>query len=397
MVYSAYSVEDDLGTLRVAATATAEIVALEAHFVSYATGQEVAVVDDFVLVSGTVQNGVWHTAEPVQLDDLGYYKAIVNVTDGAGDTASLTGSLAYIMRTSFSVPVVNPQTVTYTDRLTQVSGTLTGIMPGNREIVPVPGATVSVHNYGGTAQPVSATTAADGTFTASLEITAPGEVYTYFPGGPGHLNAYSDYTPVSVTPETSQLTVTASATEVDAGQSVTLTGELTWPYGLVVDQMVWVQFCSPSGDCSQIASTRTGTDGSYAVAVTPPQTGYLLVRFTSSHPFISDASARSDVVVWHPAEFVDFAAYREADTVFVGGRIRFGNVRPYPITVEIQYQAPGTNAWTTVTTKEATLGDSSGYWVHSATVTPDSGNWRAYFPGEPNRWRPTATALVYVG
>ncbi|MER6345329.1 hypothetical protein ACWC10_27030 [Streptomyces sp. NPDC001595] len=90
----ANSVSDDLGTLAVSAGSDSAITEIRAHIVSAATQQEVAVVesDAFVLVSGTPEDGEWHTKQPLDLADLGSYTVRVEAADADGDPAMRRGS-----------------------------------------------------------------------------------------------------------------------------------------------------------------------------------------------------------------------------------------------------------------------------------------------------------------
>jgi hypothetical protein len=397
----ASSVEDDLGTLEVSASAEAGVASLRAHVINEGTGQEVAVVDDFVLTSGTVQNGVWRTPEPLQLDVLRGYKVVVDVTDTDGNQASgpSYGTLAYLVRTTFSPLQVTPSTITYTDRTVQVSGTLTGKHPGTREISPVAGYEVDVFSMGAVGFSKIVTTDQNGSFTASLTMREPDSVQASFAEASGpYLRAEAESVEVSVSPAQTRVTATPSSTEVDAGGSITLSGQVTWesPQGWqpVANKSLGTLFCRPDDYCPTSGpQTTTDANGNYQLTVKPWETGYYLVIAGSSDPFVAVGRTRVDVVVWQPAEFTAFTATSDgAGNVVTSGRIQFGHFTPYPIPVELQYREHGTNDWSTVHT--LSLWQAGDF---SATVPyPGSGHWRAYFPGRPNTWRPTATAQVYV-
>jgi hypothetical protein len=397
----ASSVEDDLGVLEVSATAEAGVASLRAHVINEGTGQEVAVVDDFVLASGTVQDGVWRTPEPLQLAVLRTYKVVVDVTDADGAQASgpSYGTLAYLVRTTFSPLLVTPSTVTYANRTVQVSGTLTGKHPGTREITPVSGHEVDVWSSEAVGFSRIVTTGQDGSFTATLTMREAGQVQAEFDDATGrYLRANSEPAEVAVSPAQTRVTATPSSTEVDAGGSITLSGQVTWesPQGWqpVANKSLGTLFCRPDDYCPT-SGPRTTTDanGNYQLTVKPWETGYYLVIAGSSDPFVAVGRTRVDVVVWQPAEFTTFTATSDgAGNVVTNGRIQFGNFTPYPIPVELQYREHGTNDWSTMQT--LSLWQAGDF---SATVPyPGSGHWRAYFPGSQNMWRPTASAQVYV-
>jgi hypothetical protein len=398
----AHSVSDDLGTLEVSAKADAGVASLVAHIINEGTQQEVALVDDFVLTSGTVQNGVWRTPEPLQLDVLRGYKVVVDVTDADGNQASgpSYGSLAYLVDTTFSPLQVTPSTITYTDRTVQVTGTLTGKHPGTREISPVAGYEVDVFSMGAVGFSKIVTTDQAGSFTASLTMREPETVQASFAEASGpYLRANSESVEISVSPAQTRVTATPSSPEVDAGGSITLSGQVMWesPQGWqpVAGKSVGTMYCVTDDYCpgSSDAGATTDADGRYELTVKPWQTGYYLVIAGSNDPFVAVGRTRVDVVVWQPAAFTAFTASSDgAGNVVASGRIQFGNFTPYPVTVEIQYREHGTNTWSTM----HTLNNSSAGDFSATVAYPGSGHWRAYFPGRPNMYRPTATTQVYV-
>ncbi|GAB1508068.1 hypothetical protein [Actinophytocola sp. KF-1] len=402
----AHSVEDDLGTLEVAARAEAGVTALRAHIRKYGVDQDIAVVDDFVLVSGTVQDGVWRTPQPVQLAEFDYYDVVVDVTDADGNVASgpSRGTLTYAVRTTFSPLRIDPPAVTYTDREVTVSGTLTGTRPDNREVVPVPGGAVDVSSIAAEGQPATVTTAADGTFAATLVMAGPGDVYAVFGAEGYYMRANSEPTPVEVVPAESRISLRLSATEVDQGAPVTVSGQLTWlspdnGWQPLAGKQIGVLHCSDSlGYCNTFEYPITDAEGRYSVVMTPWSTGHFRVGYPSDDPFVGRAVAEADIVVWEPASFTDFTAARDAaGDVVAQGHMEFGYTTPWPVEVEIQFQRAGSRTWTTVATDDDAEWDGTGGYLFTATVDqPRKGHWRAYFAGRPDLFRPATSDPVFV-
>lgn len=396
----ARSVSDDLGTLQVSATAEAGVTALRAHIVSYATGTDVAVVEDFVLTSGTTQDGIWRTPEPVQLEELGFYRVDVEVTDGAGQHvfSQSAGTFSYLVRTMFSPLHADPTTVTYSDRFVRVDGVLTGRMPANREIRPVPG--VSVFVGGGVGQPVAVTTAPDGSFTATVEMAGAGEVWAEFGGGSPYLRANAEPVEIAVLPAESKLSAWISESRVDAGESVTLSGRLKWrsPDGWrpLAGRQLGVSFCVSENYCPTSEYPVTDDNGRYRLTVTPWQTGFYRVAYPGA-PFIARARTQVDIVVLQLAEFADFTAARnDSGEVVARGHMQFGNFTPWPIPVHIQYKGPGDRSWATVATVENAEWDGSGYAFSATVAAPRQGYWRAFYAGEPDFFPAVASEPVFV-
>ena len=126
VVNGANSDPDDPGILEVSVTSAQAITHLKAHVLSPSTGAELAATEDFVLRSGTAEDGVWATKDTFKLDELGYYPVTVDATaaDGTQVTADSAGHLTYYAQTSFDPLTPNRQTVTYDHRDVTVSGRL---------------------------------------------------------------------------------------------------------------------------------------------------------------------------------------------------------------------------------------------------------------------------------
>jgi hypothetical protein len=212
--------------------------------------------------------------------------------------------------------------------------------------------------------------------------------------------AYGAATPaqITVSPSNSKITLITSAREVNAGDEVTLTGQLTWrsPQGWrpLANKQIGVLYCTTEDYCWDIDYPLTDKDGRYELTAPVGVTGYFRVAFPSYDPFIARSAVEVAMIAWQPAEFTDFTAARnEAGDVVAQGHMRFGSRTPSPTTVQIQYRAAGTHTWTTL----ATINYWESEYGFSATILhPTTGHWRAYFTGQPNMFRPTASAPVLV-
>jgi hypothetical protein len=170
-IHSARSDFDgDLGTLLVTVSAPLGVASLHARLTTFTSGEEVATTDDFVLRSGTTTSGIWASAQPFLLDQLGNYRVHVAVTDTGGNHVQRdnAGLLNYAVATSIEEVTLDRTTVTYEERDVTVSGVLTGRWPGTGEIRPLAGFPVSVSAF---FDFDSVTTGADGGFSGTVGIT----------------------------------------------------------------------------------------------------------------------------------------------------------------------------------------------------------------------------------
>lgn len=406
----ASSATGDLGTLEISATADAGIASLRAYVVSYATGQDVAVVDEFALHSGTATDGVWRTPAPLRLDQLGGYRVDVEATDAAGVSTprAQEGSLAYYVDTTLTFLSDDP-TVTYARRSVDVHGVLTGRWPATREVKPIANAAIDLSNvYGG--HYAQAITAADGSYQASLPMDQNafyedfGSVDAGFQGGDGVLGAGTHTILVTLTPSPSAITARVEPRRIDLGEETVLSGRVTWeaPGGrqpAAAGQPVHVWYCYSYPICHTFLGTvTTDADGRFQLPTTPPATGKFEVFSPFEDVFVSTGVTTTDVVVYQPVEFTAFTAARDASgAVTASGRLLFGGGTPYPIPVEVQFRAAGTDTWTTVATVPNAGYDSTGGYAFSATVpNQPTGVWRARYPGLTDQYRPLLSDRVRV-
>jgi hypothetical protein len=341
---------------------------------------------------------------------LGGYRVDVEATDAAGGFAPRrqVGSLAYLVDTELTL-TANTTTVTYSRRTIRASGVLTGRWPDTREVKPVVGGTISLSNgWGGWYTDV--TTSADGSYgtTAEVDNNAFYEGMasvdaTYVGGGP-FLRATADLQ-VTATPVKSRITAQVSQRRIDKGTSVVLSGQLTWRspelgWQPLADTGVGILFCVTEDYCPTSAGyPTTNAEGRFEVTVTPWQTGFYRIGYGSPDVFISDAVGRADIVVYQPVAFTDFTAVRDSSgAVTASGHLRFdGGFTPWPIPVQVQFRASGTEEWATVATVANAEWDGTGGYRFSATVAGQpAGAWRAFYEGRENQFRPAHSTTVVV-
>lgn len=411
-VFFASSKSDDLGVLEITASAEAGINRSTAHIRSFATGAELAVVNSFSLVSGTLQNGTFSSIDPIQLSQLGIYRVDVEATDTLGQTttALFAGTLEYLIQPSFSALFFDRTSITFSNRTIKVKGTLSGKSPSDRQLRPVGHVSVRVSTP---FEPhVDVMTGADGRFTGTLTLNAPDQVFASFNASgeiPDYASAESDFQRITVIPSKTRFTITVSPAQVKAGEPVTVSGQLTWrsPDGWqpLADRQFGLLACSAPDICGgQVDVPHTDADGRFQVSTVPFQTGFYQVGFSARDadgqpdPFLADVLSTADVAVLQPAFFIEFTATRDGTgKVLAAGHMRFGDhFTPDPIPVQIQYKAADASDWTTVATIDNAQWDGTGYQFSATVDQPNAGRWRAFYPGVPRFFQSAASTRISV-
>ncbi|MEV0052311.1 hypothetical protein AB0H34_17600 [Saccharopolyspora shandongensis] len=102
-------------------------------------------------------------------------------------------------------------------------------------------------------------------------------------------------------------------------------------------------------------------------------------------------------MVYQPIEFTDFTAARDpSGAVNASGHLRFDGRTPWPIPVQVQFRASGTEKWTTVATVPNAEWDGTGYFFSATVADRPAGAWRAFYEGQEKQFRPTYSTTVLV-
>lgn len=401
----ASSVSEDLGTLQIPISSDSDITGIRAHIILDATQSEVAVVegDAFALFSGTAQDGIWRTKEPLKLDVLGGYSVQVEATDADGDHARGSGSLAYFVAAQIEDVRTDRTTIDVDHRDIKVRGVLKGRWPGTREVKPLAGFPVDIDvRSRSKATPI---TDGQGRFSATVQVNEAVDVrpvYRYSPDRPEVLSGQGPATRIEVkqTP-TRWTTIRTSAVGVDLGQPVTVTARLErktsegWePFA--GQQGATLYTWGEAGESEWLGEFTTGADGTVTATVSPYQSGHFVLtnRAEYGDPFTASVSGQSkEVEVRHPATFSRFGATRtETGAVRVEGALDFASDTPGTINVLVQFSHDGRYWSEAATTQAQWNGEGHAFSVDVAKSGP--GWFRARFvsPG----FQTATTAAVQV-
>jgi hypothetical protein len=389
----ANSVTDDLGSLAVSVRSDSPVTAIKAHIVSQTTGEEVAVVenDAFALASGTSDDGIWHTKQPLDLAALGTYDVKIDATDADGDvtTNNSAGRLAYYMQAVLEDVRTDRAEVDIDNREVRVEGVLKGRWPATRELRPLADHPVDLDADYWTEATVR--TDAEGHFAGTISVNAAvpvQAVYRYSGNHPGVLYGESKMIDIGVRQVATRWTIESpdAPATIDLGDETTLTATLEreTPQGWVpfAGQSGGVTFEETSGGWDSVGQFTTDEDGGVTFSFSPWESGSFHLASHSEDPFIASASADSaKVTVLRAALFTSFSATVTQDGTSVEGAMNFPDTwSPATVLVRIQHSADG-EQWTDLTTAEAY--PSNGDFVFSADLfgTKPKGYFRAHFDG----------------
>lgn len=389
------------GKLVLSLSAPTAIGNVQVSLFSESTQQTVATVDDFTLTSGTTENGTWEPRHRIQLPDLGSYRIDVSASDAGGDTLSAVGAgyFYYEVTTSLNDTGVDRTTVDYFHRSVTISGHLMGQWPGNGVITPLGAEPVYVYSY---IQWTQVTTAADGSFSATLPVTDQYQntIQAQFSGDPNS-NFYSQSTS-----RTFPITIKKTATKVIMNPSTLI---VPWQ-GVVPSTSATLLWNSPDGwqpmagktlgsnSFGNFVQETTDADGNAVFPATPSLWSDYTIQlgWASDDIFLTDAIASRTITVVQPASFLSFTPTRtDASTVTVAGDMSFAFDVPGTIPVKIQFSATGKGSWTTVATIPNAYWDGQGYGFSGTVSSTKAGFWRATFSDAPD-FQSAVSDVIYL-
>ncbi|TCB99719.1 hypothetical protein E0H26_03975 [Micromonospora zingiberis] len=297
------------GILFVSVTSTQPVAELRAEVVTEDTGAPVAEFEDFVLQSQTSDAAIWASTVPLIRDAPGEFVVHVAVTDVAGNhlRQERAGLMLYYVETFLDEVTVDRGSVNYDDRQVTISGTLKGRWPGTGEIRPLAGFPVSISEGFGHHEAIAA---ADGTFSKTLTVY----------GSSPELSAryvlsldrpYVDLSqevrfPLAIDPRQTRLAVKTDRTKVVAGQSVRLSGQLSWltPSGWkpLPNEISAIYFTLYDDNGGYVAYGNLDTDakGRFTVDIPPPRTGYFHFVYQPLDPYVAPTEGRTKTVTVLP-------------------------------------------------------------------------------------------------
>lgn len=314
-ITSASSPVSNVGLLSVQATASTPITSITAHIISGNT--DVLDVTDFTYPAGqtsgtwTVQNPIPEGTGPGQLP-LGVYTISVTASDSGGSTGSNpnAGTLNFVIEPTVTLSA-SRTTINYDDQSVTFTGMVTELSPGAS--APQPMANQQVMLYSSAVTSPTAVTGSDGSF----QIVVPNAIASWYSAvvvGTATMAAgWSNQVTVGDNPNPVHLVANVSPSAVNLGQSVTVTGTLTYESGStwkpLANATVWIW----PVNFPPFVSVVTDANGAFtAVLPDQVQSGSISVNFNRSNifsPLLQQASKDLTLTVNQPTAIRLFSAH----------------------------------------------------------------------------------------
>jgi hypothetical protein len=402
-VQGVFEVTDDVGRLEVRASSDSPITAIRASVLSPETREVLLVVDDFQLVDGQPERGVWQTPDTLKLPALGDYPVEVMVTDADGDQLPYpaTGFLSYWITPLFESVTVSPTVVDLDHRTVTVAGQLLGRMPDTRALAPLGDAEIRVDTF---YDFYPGRTDAEGRFSMDLTILAPTPIdVTYFPAPEHQTVRPASSEPVEVTVDVAPTRIIADVapTSVNAGEEVVLSGRIefqnagAWhPYGGVTIEAQYVD--SAFSVIVARDFLTSDADGRFQLTAVPFRSGYWVVEYAGIADYFHEpaVTVTPTVQVIQSSAITGFTASRQGRQVTVGGRLELSDPFVLPsAAIDIQYSRSGRDGWTTITTLTT---EGEDHTFTGQVPFPGPGFLRAHFAGDSRDLPPATSDAVRV-
>ncbi|MFF7471060.1 hypothetical protein [Streptomyces sp. NPDC008092] len=337
----------------------------------------------------------WQTDGPIHLDAYGTWSAYVDapLINHPGLSTELYGVVDYTVQPVVQAARTDRAASDADHRTVTVSGTVLGREPYTGRLQPYTGlATVRWRDETETdPETADAPLAADGTF--SRPVTVAGSAWITVTANPGTDAAahVTGTTTCKLAPDLGRidgavsLGARTSASPVDSGATVTLSGKATWteqvsPYTVhpLAGRTIQVTYSDGGSAPAVTTSTVTGADGSYSVQVTVTRPGSFSLSTSSEAPYFDNAWGDVTQQVRMPLSIKGFKATLGADhKVTAAGTLAATVSRspgPAGQAVDLEYSANGRTGWTRVATGKAAADGSFSI----AAANRASGWYRAH-------------------
>jgi hypothetical protein len=403
---AASSPASDVGQLQLDFTSTTPISTFTAHILtSHGTDVLDLPAADFSETVTTATGSTWVLTAPITMSQLalGTYDVSVDAQDSGGDSATglNAGTLGFLIQPTVTLSA-SPTSLTPDDPAVTLSGNVSGLWPDGTS-APIVGQVVDINGAPGS----YGSTVSDGSGNFSVQLPAAfGGTFDAAVQGATLASASSASVTVTANTEPTALAVTVSAATATYGQTVTVSGTLTYNPGSGFVPLPDVPVVVGVPGSPSLSEPVTGTGGTFSVSFTMLEPGSVSVTFnevetiSSPIPLLASAQYTAAVGMTYPTTITQFAASLSTTRrLSVQGCLDVQGIPAVDATyldtpIVIQYATSPSGPWQRLGT--VPLGDpyatvacdptqAGVNFGGSLSVKVASAYYRAYFSGQPDQ------------
>ncbi len=393
----------NVGLLSVSIASTSPITSLTVSLFTPGTSTDVLdlPMSDFAVPADDGDNnfGTWTLTSPIttsQLPALGDYSAFVTAADSGSDSISdvFAGTLQFVNVVSVDDFRSNGTVFNFDKPNVTFQGTAMFLAPGGAPVPYANETTLGLQGNFGQAVPV--TTAADGTF--SVTVQAQNEFYWIAYTGPADTEGgSSNNISITVNAFPDHLSAALKIKHAKLGQKDSVSGTMTYTdHGATKPVPGYTVSLLENGDFDPVATAVTNARGQYTMPVSTKLGDITWELQSKGTQFLSSTTALVSMTVAQPNGFSSFRASLSAfGVVSVSGCMRT-DARP----LKIEYASKKAGPWRTLGRILAESGescDNNRGMEFSGTFPARLGSayYRAHYTGSFD-WQPAISKALHL-
>jgi hypothetical protein len=402
------------GQITITVASDSALNELNVEVMSGSTAELSYTLADFTL-TGSNTNGLYTLTSPITVGQLapGNYTIDVTAGDtGGGSTTDDTTQFPWLIQPSITISA-SQTTFTYNSPSITFAGTLGLVNPDGSAVSPTLLAGQTLDLIGGP-EPQPTTTGPGGAYSITVgqpendtgyaaEIEATPSIGY---GESSSIVVQAELDPVDVTAE-------ASATQLNYGQTLTITGTATYNPGTgfvpLTDSAVQVYAGQYESDIEPVKTATTNAEGQYSLSF--PDNGteqwYVYAGGVPDGGFVDEVLAQAfDTATVNVALPVKISGLHASLSPFAiltlkGCLVAGSSGIPPALPLRAQYAAKKSGPWLTLRTVKGTTGTSCGSgsdrgetFKYQVPVKISSAYYRLSYPGSSD-WEPANSAIVH--
>ncbi len=244
-------------------------------------------------------------------------------------------------------------------------------------------------------QVATATTSATGVYSVKLPVSAAAGYRASFAGDSSYTRSTSPVANVALTPIPTTVSLDATATNVLAGASVTLSGTLTGKTPLAGVPVTIQRQLPGSNSWTSLRSATTSSTGTFALPTTMMTSAAYRASYAGTPAYTPTTSTTQAITVTRAATTASMSVSNTRPykgwSITISGTLSNNGQPVVRRKITVVGEAAGTSTWTTVGTATT---DSTGHYAVT-TAAQTAGTYRADFTGDAY-FLPTSSATQSI-